>query len=65
MDPKDPVNLDLKTVSIVTEVLDDAWYSLSPEQQATVPKRVLAERILMSAAKGERDRRRLLAAALT
>jgi hypothetical protein len=65
MDPKDPVNLDLRTVSIVKEVLDDAWCSLSPEQQATVPKRVLAESILISAAKGERDRQRLLAAALT
>jgi hypothetical protein len=46
------------------EVLDDAWYSLSAEQQATISKTVLAERILQSAAKGERDRERLLAVAL-
>jgi len=61
---KEPVQLDLKTVRIVKEVLDDAWYSLRPEQQATTSKTMLAERILMSAAKGERDRERLLAAAL-
>ena len=62
---KKPVQLDLKTVRVVTEVLDDAWYSLGPEQQAMMSKTVLAERILMSAAKGERDRKRLLDAALT
>ena len=39
--------------------------SLGPEQQAMMSKTVLAERILMSAAKGERDRKRLLDAALT
>ena len=58
-----PVPLDLKTVSILKEVLEDAWYSLSAEQQAMMSKTVLAERILMSAAKGERDPDRLLAAA--
>ena len=62
---KKPIQLDLKTVRIVNEVLDDAWYSLGPEQQAMMSKTVLAERILMSAAKGERDRKRLLDAALT
>jgi hypothetical protein len=56
--------LDLKTVRIVKEVLDDAWHSLDPERQAVMSKTVLAESILMSAAKGERDRERLLAAAL-
>jgi hypothetical protein len=63
-----PINeaipLDLKTVRIVKEVLEDAWYSLSAEQQATMSKKVLAERVLASAAKGERDRKRLLAVAL-
>ena len=61
---KEPVPLDLKTVSVVKEVLEDAWYSLSAEQQATMSKTVLAERILLSAAKGERDRERLRAVAL-
>ena len=54
----EPVPIDLKTVSILREVLEDAWYSLSAEQQAMMSKTVLAERILRSAAKGERDRKR-------
>ena len=60
----EPVPFDLKTVSVLKEVLEDAWYSLGAEQQARMSKTLLAERILMSAAKGERDRERLLAAAL-
>jgi hypothetical protein len=64
MASKEPVQLDLKTVNVLREVLDDAWYSLGPQRQATISKTVLAERLLMSAAKGERDRERLLAAAL-
>ena len=46
------------------EVLDDAWASLRPEQQASMLKTTLAERIFRSAAQGERDRERLLDAAL-
>jgi hypothetical protein len=61
---KEAIPLDLKTVRVVKEVLEDAWYSLSAEQQATMSKTVLAERVLASAAKGERDRKRLLAVAL-
>ena len=61
---REPVPIDLKTVSILREVLEDAWYSLGAEQKAMMSKTVLAERILRSAAKGERDRKRLLAAAL-
>ena len=60
----EPVPIDLNTVSILREVLEDAWYSLGAEQKAMMSKTVLAERILRSAAKGERDRKRLLAAAL-
>ncbi|MGC2014157.1 MAG: hypothetical protein WA693_24320 [Pseudolabrys sp.] len=60
----EPVPIDLKTVTILREVLEDAWYSLGAEQQVMMSKTVLAERILRSAAKGERDRKRLLAAAL-
>lgn len=60
----EPVPLDLKTVGVLKEVLEDAWHSLGAEQQARMSKTLLAERILMSAAKGERDRERLLAAAL-
>jgi len=51
---KESVPLDLKTVNVLKEVLEDAWYS----------KTVLAERILVSAANGKRDRERLLAVAL-
>lgn len=61
---REPVPIDLRTVTILREVLEDAWYSLGAEQQAMMSKTVLAERILRSAAKGERDRKRLLAAAL-
>ena len=61
---KEPVPLDLKTVNVLKEVLEDAWYNLSAEQQAMISKTTLAERILVSAAKGERDRERLLAVAL-
>jgi hypothetical protein len=64
MATKEAVPLNLKTVRVVKEVLEDAWYSLSAEQQATMSKTLLAERILASAAKGERDRERLLAVAL-
>ena len=60
----EPVPLDLKTINVLKEVLDDAWCSLSPEQQASMSKTLLAERVLASAAKGERDRDRLLAVAL-
>jgi len=53
-----------ETVTLLRETLDDAWACLSPEQQATMQKTTLAERILKSAARGERDRKRLRAAVL-
>jgi hypothetical protein len=46
------------------ETLEEAWAALGPEQQATMQKTALAERILKSAADGERDRKRLRDAAL-
>ena len=61
---KEPVHFDRETVTTLREVLDDVWDSLSPELQAVTPKTILAERILKSAAKGERDRKRLRDAAL-
>ena len=60
MDGKEPAYFDLETVALLREVLDDAWASLRPEQQAKMLKTTLAERILKSAAHGERDRERLL-----
>jgi hypothetical protein len=59
-----PVYFDPETVAILRESLDDAWACLRPEQQATMQKTALAERMLKSAARGERDRDRLRDAAL-
>jgi hypothetical protein len=58
------VYFDPETVAFLRETLDDAWACLSPELQAKMQKTALAERILKSAARGERDRKRLRAAAL-
>jgi hypothetical protein len=64
MAAKTPMHFDPETLTALREVLDDAWGSLSPQMQAITQKAILAERILKSAAKGERDRKRLLDAAL-
>ena len=64
MDAKEPVYFDIDTVLLLRETLDDAWVCLRPEQRATMSKTLLAERILKSAAAGERDPQRLLDAAL-
>jgi hypothetical protein len=61
---KDPVYFDIDTVLLLRETLDDAWASLPPQQRATTSKTLLAERILKSAADGERDPERLIDAAL-
>jgi hypothetical protein len=61
---KEPVYFDLETVALLRQTLDDAWASLRPEQQAKMLKTSLAERILKSAALGERDPARLRDAAL-
>ena len=53
---RETVHFDPKTVTLLRETLDDAWACLSPELQATMQKTTLAERILKSAARGERDR---------
>jgi hypothetical protein len=44
--------------------LDEAWDRLPPKLRATMLKTTLAERILKSAAEGERNRVRLREAAL-
>jgi hypothetical protein len=59
------MSFDPETVALLRETLEDAWAALRPEQQATMQKTALAERILKSAADGERDRKRLRDAALT
>ncbi|MGC1875858.1 MAG: hypothetical protein WA699_13660 [Pseudolabrys sp.] len=58
------MSFDPETVALLKETLEDAWAALRPEQQATMQKTALAERILKSAADGERDRKRLRDAAL-
>ena len=61
---REAVYFDPETVALLRETLDDAWACLSPDLQATMQRTALAERILKSAARGERDRKRLRAAAL-
>jgi hypothetical protein len=46
------------------EILDEAWNRLPRERQATMLKSTLAERLLKTAAEGERNRDRLLDVAL-
>lgn len=62
---KEPAYFDPETVTVLREILDEAWSRLPPERQATMQKTALAERILKSAARGERNRDRLRDAALT
>jgi hypothetical protein len=61
---RETVHFDPETVTLLRETLENAWACLSPELQATMQKTALAERILKSAARGERDRKRLRDAAL-
>ena len=65
MELEKPVYYDLKTVALLRATLDDAWDSIAPKQQAGMLKSTLAERILRSAAEGERDAGRLRMAALS
>ena len=64
MADKTPVSFGRETVAVLREILDEAWARLQPPQQATLLKTTLAERILRCAAEGERDRERLMEAAL-
>jgi hypothetical protein len=52
-------SFDPETLSLLRQTLDDAWESLTPVQRAMTSRTLLAERILKSAAKGERDPERL------
>ena len=56
---------DLETVAALREVLADAWAALPMAERARTSQSHLAERILKAAAAGERDRERLLEAALS
>lgn len=59
-----PATFDLATVSLMRKALADAWACLTPKEQAQAAKSLLGERILKAAAAGERDRKRLVRAAL-
>jgi hypothetical protein len=55
---------DPETINLLRDVLDEAWGSLSPQDQQLRLKSDLAQRILNLASRGERDPARLKAAAL-
>jgi len=57
-------HFDSETIALMKNALDEAWGSLPPKMQATMLKTTLAERILKSAAEGERSREGLRDAAL-
>ena len=62
---KATANFDAQTIALMKVVLDEAWDRLPPKMRATMLKTTLAERILKSAAAGERDRERLRETALS
>ena len=55
---------DLSTVALLREALEDAWACVRPQDRERIARSLLAERILKAAAQGERDRERLIDAAL-
>jgi hypothetical protein len=55
---------DLQTVALLREALEDAWSSVRPEEREQMTRSLLAERIVKAASEGERQRERLIAAAL-
>jgi hypothetical protein len=61
---KATAHFDAQTIALLRAALDEAWDRLPPKLQATMLKTTLAERILQSAAEGERNRERLREAAL-
>ena len=61
---KAATHFDAQTIALLKVALDEAWDRLSPKLKATMLKTTLAERILKSAAGGERNSKRLREAAL-
>jgi hypothetical protein len=55
---------DPETVEVMRAVLDEAWASLVPSQQAHTTKSEMASRILQAVADGERDPAKLRTTAL-
>ena len=61
---KAAAHFDAQTSALLKAALDEAWERIPPKLQVTMLKTALAERILKSAAEGERNRERLREAAL-
>jgi hypothetical protein len=59
-----PGSYDSETVTLLRNVLDDAWEGLTFEQRAQTQKSDVALRILRLARRGERDPMRLRAGAM-
>ena len=65
MKVNDAEAFDPETIELLQGVLDEAWASLRPSEQAQSSRSLLAERILKLAVTGERDPSRLRMRALT
>ena len=55
---------DPHTVTLLRDILEDAWEGLAFEQRTQTPKSEIALRILRLAQRGERDPMRLRAGAI-
>ena len=55
---------DSDTVTLLQDILEDAWEDLTLEQRTQTPKSEIALRILRLAQRGERDPMRLRAGAI-
>jgi hypothetical protein len=64
MDVNEPIYLNLETVALLREAVEDAWFYVQPQRRPDLTRSALAERVLKAAAKGERDPERLRRAAL-
>ena len=42
MDANEPTYFDIETVSVLREILEDAWACLRPDQQANISRSLLA-----------------------
>jgi hypothetical protein len=64
MSEQTPTPFDRRTIMLLREILEDAWMRLGTTRQRQSAKSIMAERLLKAAGRGERDRTRLLRAAL-
>ncbi len=55
---------DPETIALLKTALEEAWKSLAPHEQAKTPKSALPDRILKRVAAGERERKKVIRAAL-